>query len=245
MDKGNYFDGLARTASQRGGARFSRFLDPAETLLARQAANRAGVGVWFFGGCPQAERVLAAFGDEEPQMWEWPLSCAEIGWSKHAAPPAHRDLLGAQMALGLDRECFGDILVGEEKAYLFLRQDVESYVAANFEQAGRTPLKITLLQEIPQELPQPKGKTIRVTLGGLRLDGVTAAAWNLSRSQAQNMINREQVKLNHVFCTRTDQKIQEGDLISARGLGRARVVKDEGITKKGRQALELFLYGGK
>lgn len=241
----SYFEGLARAASSRGGARFSRFLDPAQRLPAQIAARRQSIAVEFFGGYGEAERTIAAFygPSGKPPAVQWPLLCLKAVWSRHAAPPAHRDLLGAQMALGLDRDCFGDILTGCDGAYLFVAREVASYVLANFIQAGRTPLTLTVEEGPLERLPQPQGRSVRVTVMSMRLDAMTAAAWNLNRAQAQSLIQREQVKLNHLPCDSCDTRVEAGDLISARGLGRARVSAPAIATRKGRLAVELFLYG--
>ena len=53
------------------------------------------------------------------------------------------------------------------------------------------------------------------------------------------------VKLNHVPQLRPDARLEEGDLISARGYGRVRVTAFQGESRRGRQVVQVFRYGGK
>ena len=84
---------------------------------------------------------------------------------------------------------------------------------------------------------------MRLTVQQERLDAVLAAACRLSRSEAQRLIGAGLVKLNHVPNTHADAHLSEGDLISARGYGRVRVVAFQGESRRGRQVVQVFKYG--
>ena len=81
------------------------------------------------------------------------------------------------------------------------------------------------------------------TVPSERLDAVLAAAYDLSRQKAQEMIRAELVKVDHAVETRADAHLEAGSLVSARGLGRFRVQEVTGLTRKGRVGLRLFVYG--
>ena len=224
---------------------FTRFLEPALERAVQSAAAKAQVQAAFFGGWQDAERRIAAFylGDA-PQAWEYPIRCLELKWNAKYASPGHRDLLGAVMGLGLERSATGDIAMGQEEgcAYLFAHEDVESYIAANLQSAGRASLKIC-----PADAPKirpTEGVIVRATVSSLRLDSVIAAALKLSRSEAQRLIEGGLVKRNHIEELRGDIHLEEGDLLSVRGYGRMRVEGFDGMTRKGRQAVRLFRYTG-
>ncbi len=235
---------LARGALKRSGARFSRFLDPGELDGARRAANEAGVGCAFFGGLAEAERVVCAFyADDEPGKADYPIACLKAAWDARYASAGHRDLLGAQMALGLERACLGDIAMGEGCAYLFVTDDCADYVAGNLTSAGRAKLTLTRV-DAPGVLIKPEGRLVHVTVSSMRLDALVSGAYNLSRGEAQQLIARELVKLDHVLVSRSDARVEAGSLISARGYGRARVASEVRETKKGRLAVEVYVYGG-
>ncbi len=239
---------LALRAAHTGAVCASRFLEPTQTDMARAAANRAGARVAFWGGFEGAERVVAAFYDaDEPEPWDWPIAALRIEWNAKFANPGHRDLLGAVMGLGIERETTGDIAMGEYRgakcAYLFALADMADYIAASLEGAGRASVKARPAEEAPVLTP-PEGVEMRLTVQQERLDAVLAAACRLSRSEAQKLIAAGLVKLNHAVNTHSDAKLGEGDLISARGYGRIRVDAFGGETRRGRQVVTVFKYGG-
>lgn len=229
-----------------GDASFSRFLEPPMEREAQAAANEAGVHVAFWGGYPDAERRMAAFHTgEAPEPWEYPVGCIEIKWNARYAAPGHRDLLGAVMGLGLERDATGDIAPGREDgtAYLFAHRDVESYICASLESAGRAALKLRSVEE-PAGIRPPEGVLLRITVSSNRLDSVLAAALKLSRSEAQRLIEAGLVKRQHIIEQRGDIHLEEGDLLSVRGYGRMRIASFDGQTRKGRLALRLIRYTG-
>ena len=235
-----------RTAYSRNVC-FTRFLEPPMERECLSAANEAGVQAAFYGGFEDAERRIAAFyADDAPEAWEYPLACIELKWNPKYASPEHRDLLGAVMGLGLERDSTGDIAfcTGEGTACLFAHRDVESYICANLESAGRAALRLRPLEETPALKP-PEGAESRVTVSSERMDAVIAAGLKLSRSEAQRLISAGLVKRRHIPELRGDIHLEEGDLLSIRGYGRMRILAFEGQTRKGRLAVRLFRYGAR
>ena len=238
---------LALRAVHAQSARFTRFLEPAHEAEARAAANRAGAKVAFFGGYEGAERRVAAFyADEPPEADQWPLCPLRLEWNARFAHPGHRDLLGAVMGLGIERETTGDIVMATHRgapcACLFALDDVADYIAANLDGAGRASLKVVRCDAPPELLP-PEGQSLRLTVQQPRLDAVLAAACRLSRGEASKLIAAGLVKLNHVQCLRGDARLSEGDLISARGYGRVKLEAFAGESRRGRLVVQAFKYG--
>ena len=240
---------LALRAGHTGRPCFTKFLEPSEADAVRAAANRAGVRAGFWGGYPGAERCVAAFySDEAPAPEDYPLLALRIGWNAKFSSPGHRDLLGAVMGLGIEREATGDIAMGAHRgadcAYLFVVPELADYVAANLDSAGRTSVKVSVADETP-DLRPPEGLEMRVTVQAPRLDAVLAAGYRLSRGEAQKLIAAGLVKLNHAENTHADARLEEGDLLSVRGHGRLQVQAFQGESRRGRLVVTLFKYGNK
>ncbi len=232
---------LALRADKLGTTVFTRFLDMAQQQAALRIARENNVQCTLFGGFDEAERRVAAFHTYEPDQ-EFPIRIIEIAWRSKFGSPSHRDLLGALMALGFERERIGDIVLAEEKAYVFADPEMADYIVQNFESAGRVSVKCRLTDSA-DELPQPKGRHIRDTVPSLRLDALTAAGFSLSRSAAAEAINAGKVFVNQVNILRTDYVVPENALISLRRTGRMRFEGVDGHTRKDRLAVRLFIYG--
>ena len=240
---------LALRAQHTGRVCATRFLEPSTLAAVNAAASRAGVKVALWGGYEGAERCVAAFyAGDPPEAGDWPVVALRLQWNAKFANPGHRDLLGAMMGLGIEREMTGDIAMGTYRdapcAYLFALEEVTDYIAANLDSAGRASLKVSVATETPQLIP-PEGESLRLTVQQQRLDAVLAAACRLSRSEAQRLIAAGLVKLNHVPQLRPDARLSEGDLISARGYGRVKVTAFQGESRRGRQVVQVFRYGSK
>ena len=240
---------LALRAQHTGRVCATRFLEPSTLAAVNAAASRAGVKVALWGGYEGAERCVAAFyAGDPPEAGDWPVVALRLQWNAKFANPGHRDLLGAMMGLGIEREMTGDIAMGTYRdvpcAYLFALEEVADYIAANLDSAGRASLKVSVATETPQLIP-PEGESLRLTVQQQRLDAVLAAACRLSRSEAQRLIAAGLVKLNHVPQLRPDARLSEGDLISARGYGRVKVTAFQGESRRGRQVVQVFRYGSK
>ncbi len=237
------FDELALRAARRGEAAFTHFLDLNQIQRARMAAGRQGVNVTFCGGYENAERCMAAFyADEAPQDADWPIQIIRISWRAQFGSPTHRDLLGALMALGFEREKIGDIALDSEQAYLFAESDMADYIASSLTSAGRVTLRCEKVDSA-DDLPEPEGREIRAVVSSLRLDAVLAAAFSLSRAEAARLINQGKALVNQAETLRVDHAVPEHALLSLRGMGRVRLDEIAGETKKGRIALKFFVYG--
>ena len=113
-----------RQCEKRSCHTWSGFLTPAEAAEAESVGRSLGADFVLEGGYEDAERRVAAFyAGEAPEPGDWPICALRLRWNARFSSPGHRDLLGAVMGLGIERETTGDIAMGEYRgegcAYLF------------------------------------------------------------------------------------------------------------------------------
>ncbi|MGN1021651.1 MAG: RNA-binding protein [Aristaeellaceae bacterium] len=230
----------AERADRLGIAVAGRFLTTEEQSFARQEARACGVEVSFSGGWPEAERVQPCFHPswEEPQF---SLCWLEIRWNSKFARVDHRDLLGSLMALGMDRAFLGDLIAGEDHAYLCALPEMARRLPVEWEKAGNAPIRVTELSE-PPVIEPPRGVMLRDTVASLRLDSVLASGMKISRARAAEIIRQGVVSVNHQLEERTDRLLEAGQILSIRGFGRVRLKEVGQPTRKDRLpiALEVF-----
>ena len=221
------------------------FLSPAEQRAARDLLHAAAVreGFAFCGGYERAERRLLLFlpdWQEEPDESEH-MTALRCTYRKEDIL-THRDFLGALMAQGVTREKLGDILVSDGSADLLVSRDVAAYLLQNLTGAGRVKLSVSEIGLSALRVPEPKVREIRDTVAALRLDAVAASGFSMSRGRAQELIAAGRVQLNHRETLKSDAPVAQGDVISARGLGKFEVAEVGGLSRKGRTALTLRRY---
>ena len=228
----------------KAGCTASRFLTPAEAQRVAEYFKHRRVKLLFDGGFDNAERVRAVFlnsewGDYDKENL---FSALRIEYRPQDTL-GHRDVLGALMALGIERDTIGDIVSEDNSATLICLPDMSKFIAENLAKAGRVGVKITeiSLDEIPKREEELNVKTD--TVASLRLDAVLSAAFGLSRSKTSELISAGRVSLDHLLCQQPAKELTEGALISVRGLGRAKLLEVGGVSRKGRIFVRIGLYG--
>lgn len=240
----NRLEELALRAQRRGRPMTTLFLTPPEAEVARGMARRAGVEAVFSAGYPGGERQVCCFCSF-PEEAEFPIQCARIQWPRQAQPPTHRDLLGAVMALGMDRAFMGDLLVWPDQAILFGLPQLFRTLADGLTQAGSAQVTLTLLEEVPPLEPPADFQEVRDTVASLRLDNVLASGMGTSRGKTIDWIVQGRVMVNHAPVQQADSRLQPGDLISIRGFGRLKIISAGQPTRKGRLPIILHRFAGK
>ena len=221
------------------------FLSPAEQRSAQDLLHAAAIhdGCAFCGGFERAERRMLLFLPDWQEEADASDAMAFLRAAWHESEhPTHRDLLGSLMALGVERETLGDILVSEGSADLIVSAGVAQYLLDNWTGAGRTALRLTAIGADALRVPEQKVKEIRDTVATLRLDAVTAAGFSMSRGKAAELIAAGRVQKNYREVTKGDASVAQGDGISARGLGKFEVAEVGGLSKKGRTGILLRRY---
>ena len=216
------------------------FLTPRERAMVQELLRAAGIsaGYLFDGGYPEAERTRLIF------LPDWADTHTELAFLRAAFRGAgntlsHRDLLGSLMALGVTRERLGDILVSPHSADLITVPSLTEFFLREWSGAGRVTLTVTEITREELTIPAAQTKTIRDTVPSLRLDAVTASAFGLSRGRAAEWIAAGRVHLDHMPCLKPDKTVAQGGVITARGLGKARLTEVGGLTKKGRTGITI------
>ncbi len=221
------------------------FLSPAEQRAAQELLHAAAVheGFALCGGYERAERRMLLFlpdWQEEPDETEY-MTALRCEYRREDTL-THRDFLGALMAQGVTREKLGDILVSEGSCDLLVSRDIAAYLVQSLAGAGRVRLSVSEIGLSALRVPELKVREIRDTVSMLRLDAVTASGFSMSRGRAQELISSGRVQLNHRETLKSDAPVAQGDVISARGLGKFEVAEVGGLSRKGRTALTLRRY---
>ena len=85
-------------------------------------------------------------------------------------------------------------------------------------------------------------KEVTFTVQSLRIDAVASGIFRLSRSSCQDLFIRGDVSLNHFPCLDKDASVSEGDIISLRHYGKAKILSADGRSRKGRIFVTAGIY---
>lgn len=259
----NEFDNLAvraedlcRRCEKQFSPVFTDFLSPEEQVLVKSVAGDfAGVFCVEFGGFDDAERKIVGFFPldvykvpETEQENVAYFDMFDVEYIRISGSGfvniGHRDVLGSLMALGLKRGKIGDILVDEDgkSAYVVLLPEIAGYVCVNLERVARDKVKVVRIDKA--DVPEKKQKfaDMSLTVSSLRLDALCSGFMNISRDKAKKLIASGRVSVNHSECTSVDKTVAEGDIITAKGVGKFKIDAFLGMTAKDRHKVVVRKY---
>lgn len=237
---------LAKQADRRGLVTFTDFLNLNEQNILHQTLQKFS---WIhgetFGGYEGAERQIAAFIPDTlyDPAWTYPIACVRITPLniRFAEPLSHRDILGALMNLGIERDKTGDIAVCGNDAYLFCADSLSALVCRELTRIRHTSVSCQICsgEDFSYE---PRTQAVKGSVASIRLDAMMALAFQASRSSLLSLIEDGKVFVNGKLVTSNGYSPKVQDLISVRGLGKFRYVGVLGQTKKGRCMIEIQKY---
>lgn len=234
------FADLIRGAEHGRRAVFSEFLTPDAQARLIALARREGLETGLFGGGEDAERAVVGIWQEGCEPDCSPIRIVRITWDGRYAAPQHRDVLGACLGLGLERETLGDIRLEGSSAYVAALPAIAGYLEQHLDSVGSASVRSS---EYDGEMPAAEqGARAVVNVPSLRLDAVLAQTLRLSRAKAQTLIRGGAVNRNWAEETRPDVELAEGDVISVRGHGRVKIHAVQGESRKGRLFIEVETF---
>ena len=222
---------------RRGAPRFVGFLNDREAAFLRDNISSKRQ-ISFFGGHPDAERVMFGAGADDG---DFPITALEFTY-KPEYRLTHRDFLGALMALGIRREAVGDILTGSGRTVVFFTDEIAPYILSNVDKVGRVGVRVGYadLSELPEG---DKGEERVITLSSLRLDAFVAAACDLSREKAARLIKADLVTVDHAINNGVAFNLSEGSSVAVRGYGKYIIKAVLGTSRKGKLRIAAVHFG--
>lgn len=227
---------LSKQANRKGIVTFSDFLTVNEQQILQQNKEKLESEYRMSGGYEYAERQMIAFiPDALFYEWDYPMQCVRIrpAYPKFAEKLTHRDVLGALMSLGIERDKLGDLIVGDTEMFFFAKEEIVPYITEQLTSVRRTVVTLEAGAERHIDYkPKMIGKEAIVTSN--RLDAVIAAICNISRSASLRMIQEGKIFVNGAESLHNTYYCKQGDLLSIRGFGKVRFGETLGVTKKDR-----------
>ena len=229
-------------AEQKQAPQFVGFLDSSGSAMAVAIAKTQKAKFMLFGGHPLAERQYFGTFPEwcEPETDSFPITRLKVK-NKSDRAFTHRDVLGALMSAGIERDTVGDIVITEKDAVVFVSNGVVKHIVSHIQKIASAGVEITVDDstelEVTERFSEHNG-----TVASLRLDCVVAELANCSRTKATELIEGGFVAVSGLEILKVTAEIKAGDTVSIRKIGKFAIDRCDRVTKKGRIALEYRKY---
>lgn len=237
------FEELAARAYATGRCTYTDFLGLSETDVLRRAEHDvAYAGLTVFGGADGCERVIARFGEGDGTD-DFPIACVRVtpAAPKFADALTHRDVLGALMNLGIERDTLGDIFLQDNTAYLFCLPTVLPLVLQELTRIRRTAVECTVIGALPDGVAGRTEETA-VQVASERADVLVAAVWRLSREKSLELFSHGRVFVNGRLTENNSGTLPAGAVVSVRGYGRFRYGGVTSTSRKGKLNVTVYRY---
>lgn len=233
---------LESRSFERGVFTFSDFMSP--TSLSEIIGSLKGEYT-VFGGVDFAERQMIRFGSVEELGYEepFPITVLKISLSggKFATPITHRDVLGAVLNLGIERQKLGDIFINGAFSYVITDKTVAKLIVEELVSVGRNRVSVEELDCVPREFA-PQKKQMQFSVSSNRVDAVLCKAYSLSREDSASLFDKGNVAINGKLCENRAKPLKEGDVVTARGFGKLLFENEGGLSKKGKLYVNISVF---
>ncbi|MBO1204680.1 MULTISPECIES: RNA-binding protein [Staphylococcus] len=223
----------SKQANEQYAPVLTSFLDPrGQYILNVIVGSFQDLEVTFYGG-PFAERQRAIIAPEyfRPEAEDFEISLFEIDYPQKFVTLQHQHILGTIMSLGIERDQLGDILI-DDRIQFTLTKQLESYIMLELNKIKGATVKLNAIPVKNMIQSKEHWRSFDTTVSGLRLDVVLKEIIRKSRSIGKQLIEKKRVKVNHTIIDSVDFQLDQGDLLSVQGYGRAMITDIGGKTKK-------------
>ena len=218
------------------------FLDPREQQIVKIIIGQhTGVKWQFFGGTKYTERKRAILFPEYYQVHEddFKITLFKVEYPQKFISITHPQVLGSLMSLGLKRAKFGDIILLGDQVQFFCSEEVGHFVTLELHLIGKVNIQLIELPLLEALVCEDVWNEQSLTVSSLRLDTMIASIYQISRQKSQTLVKAGLVKVNWMMIENTSFECGEGDTLSVRGYGRAKIGLIEGKTKRDKWRISI------
>lgn len=210
-------------------AQTTNFLDLNEFRIAIALLNKFKMKYEVFSMEDILERRCIAILPEYTQGYDFPVvSCIKVTANKEAKL-SHKDYMGSIYNIGITEDMIGDIIAIDNYAYIFLMDKVLEYVLLNYTNVGKHKVEINVIDICDLNEITYNFEDKNVIVPSERIDSVLAHLYNLSRSDVENKMQKNEVYVNSKCVNNKTYILKENDIVSFRKFGKFKYI---GIVKK-------------
>ncbi len=218
---------------------FTPFLSQGEGMIVQRLCGSVHAYV-SDGGYADAQRRCFAFLPYADAQVRFPICLLRARLHTRFEQLGHRDVLGALLHQGIEREHIGDIIVKEDALYVAVSEAISTYLINQVTKIAHTSLRFERYEGELRHTPQTITREYNVS--SLRMDALVAAICHISRGKAAGMIAAGMVKVNDLPLETSSSLCHNNSTVSIRGYGRFQFIEVKHTTRKNRFVIEVQVY---
>lgn len=214
---------------KRGDTTF--FLDPKECNLVKSKLKKNEYNIYY--PYPESNKVIL-YKDKLPKVLLYEI--------KSKVPLRHQDILGSIFSLNITNEMFGDIIVDNDKYYIYILDIIDNYIRSNLLYIRNSEIEFELKDIDYLNEYKHKYEENYIIVSSLRIDTIIARITNTNRSSVIDRIKNKEILLNYDILTKSSQTLKENDIFSIRKFGKYKFIGIEKTTKRDNYIIKYLKY---
>lgn len=154
----------------------------------------------------------------------------------------HQEIMGTVLNLGLDSEVFGDIIIDNNKYYIYVLDKVKEYLKMNFVKVKNTKITLKELNLDYLNNFERKYEERTIIVSSERIDNVISHIINISRDNVKTKIRDKEIILNYDILKSHTKILKNGDIFSIRRYGKYKYLGIIKNTKKDNLIIKYLKY---
>ena len=157
-------------------------------------------------------------------------------------PVRHQDIMGAMYSLNIAPELFGDILIIDNRYFIYILPIVRNYFESNFLMVKNAHIELKELDINYLKDYERSYEKLEFIVSSNRIDTVISSIIHTGRSNINDYIKKKEILLNYDYLKDNSYKLKEGDTFSIRKIGKFKyngIIKN---TKSNHIIIEILKY---
>ena len=154
----------------------------------------------------------------------------------------HQIILKELFNMGLKEDMFGDIIIDNNIAYIYIFNHLYEDILYNFKLYNTEVINIEKINLEELSNYEPKYQDIKIIVSSLRMDNIISKITNDSRKSILERFKNKEIIKNYQVITKYTTNLQVGDIFSIRKYGKYRFDRIEKITKSGGYIINIRKY---
>ena len=208
------------------------FLDPNEINLVKSKLHRDEYKVYY--PYKDSEKNIIYLNNNIPEVLLYEI--------KTKVPVRHQDILGTMYSLNIDSQLFGDILLIDNRYFIYILPIVRNYFEANFLMIKNSRIELEEIDINYLKDYERSYEKMELIVSSNRIDTVVSNICHIGRNNISDMIKKKEILLNYEFLKDSSYKLKDDDTFSIKRIGK---FKYNGIlknTKSNHLIIEILKY---
>ena len=210
---------------------YTYFLDPKEFNLVKSKLHKDEYKVYY--PYKDSEKVIL-YKKEIPEVLLYEI--------KSNVELRHQDILGTMYSLNIDSSLFGDILLIDNRYFIYILPIVENYFISNFLMVRNAKVELEKIDIDYLKDYERSYETLEFIVSSERIDTVVSSICHTGRSNINDMIKKKEIMLHYDYLKNPDYKLKNGDIFSIKRVGKFKYNGVLKSTKSDHIIVEVLKY---